>query len=329
MGVFGLRYNADLRVLLWEVIYFAVSIHLWNNMYEMSWPMFIANFFVCTVFSFLGATITHNAIHVPLFRDNTGLANSLFQIVLSMTYGWPVSALIPGHNLSHHKFTNGPKDAMRTTQMRYESQLLNYFMFPVSVSSRIAKYDMEYMDVQRKESRPIWKQYVREAAVFYTFQVACAVYDWRRYFVVWFIPQLYAKFQIIGMNTMQHDGCPQPGPNVSKDDLIQYQIARNFTGGIVNFLTFNNGYHTVHHITPGLHWSFLAAEHDKIAAKIHPNLNQPNMLTWWWQAHIWPGKRTWYDGSDYALPPEVPDEPWYDPSCTETYSAPSSLAKSE
>lgn len=44
----------------------------------------------------------------------------------------------------------------------------------------------------------------------------------------------------------------------------KYNHSRNFTGPILNFFCFNNGYHTQHHISPGLHWSLLPMRHKDI-----------------------------------------------------------------
>jgi len=54
---------------------------------------------------------------------------------------------------------------------------------------------------------------------------------------------------------LQHDGCDE-GNNINS--------ARNFTGSIINYLTFNNGYHTIHHMNPKLHWSKLPEMHNKM-----------------------------------------------------------------
>lgn len=58
--------------------------------------------------SFMGAVATHNAIHTPVFRIRS--LNNLYQIALSLQYGFPVSVFIPGHNLSHHKYPQQAKD---------------------------------------------------------------------------------------------------------------------------------------------------------------------------------------------------------------------------
>jgi fatty acid desaturase len=307
----GLRYSADLRTLLWEVIYFSVTVYLWSSYDSLGWISFLILWWTSTMFAFFGATITHNAIHVPLFRDAT--LNSIFQIVLTLTYGWPVSALVPGHNLSHHKFTNGPKDLMRPQKMRYSWNLLNYLVFPIATVRAISKYDVAYMRDQAKKNRPIYKQYIRECLVFYPLQVLLAWLNWRKYVAVILIPQLYAKWQIIAMNILQHDGCPTPEEDV-------YNHARNFVGTLDNFFTFNNGYHTIHHMNPGMHWTRLPQEHQRtVVPRIHPNLCQRSIIGYILWAHIYPGERRWFDGSPYKEQPDVPDQPWYD-GTAETYS---------
>src|SRR5262249_38972172 len=91
----------------------------------------------------------------------------------------------------------------------------------------------------------------------------------------------------------------------------EYNHSRNFVGKFVNWWTYNNGYHTIHHVEPGLHWSLLPAEHDKrIAPHIHPNLDQPNFVLYLWRTFVWPGRRLAYDGAPVALPAEGPDEEW-------------------
>lgn len=77
-------------------------------------------------FSFFSATIVHNCIHFAQFRNYH--LNTLWNILLTHTYGHPVSTLIPGHNLSHHKYVQTPKDAFRTTRMRWR-YFISYLAF--------------------------------------------------------------------------------------------------------------------------------------------------------------------------------------------------------
>jgi len=47
---------------------------------------------------------------------------------------------------------------------------------------------------------------------------------------------------------------------------------------VLNALLFNNGYHTVHHFKPGVHWSQLPALHKQYAHHIDPSLLVPSWL---------------------------------------------------
>lgn len=40
-------------------------------------------------------------------------------------------------------------------------------------------------------------------------------------------------------------------------EVKNWNGARNFVGPVINYLTFNNGYHTIHHMYPTMHWSRL------------------------------------------------------------------------
>ena len=64
-----------------------------------------------------------------------------------------------------------------------------------------------------------------------------------------------SQWFITMINFVQHDGCEVDPSHRGVN------FARNFTGSWFNFFTLNNGYHTIHHLKPGLHWSVLPAHH--------------------------------------------------------------------
>ena len=78
-------------------------------------------------FSFFGAVATHNTVHAPVFHQRW--ANRLFQVALTLTYGHPVSAYVPGHNLSHHKHTQKRADLMRTSKVQLGWNVANFLVF--------------------------------------------------------------------------------------------------------------------------------------------------------------------------------------------------------
>jgi len=301
-----LRYRADVKTLIFVAIYFGLVAVQWvyaPKQLAIAIPLLVLTCW----FSFFGAVATHNTVHCPVFKQRW--LNRLFQVALTLTYGHPVSAYVPGHNLSHHKHTQSRRDVMRTTKVRFRWNLLNGMFFMSSVGKDIFFADMRYFKAMYRRNPPWFRQMIFEAVVFLGSMAAPILLDWQKFLLYVLIPHQYAAWGIITMNYLQHDGC---------DESSEYNHSRNFVGKLVNWWTYNNGYHSIHHVEPGLHWSLLPAEHAKrIAPFIHRNLDQPSLLAYLWRAFFWPAKRQTYDGKPYELPPEGPDEEWI-PAPTET-----------
>jgi fatty acid desaturase len=300
-----LRYSADRRTLAFVSTYFALV--ALGYAADVPWPLALALCVALSLLSFFCAVITHNTVHAPVFRSRA--LNRVFQVVLSLTYGHPVSMFVPGHNLSHHKYLQTAKDRMRTDKMRFRWNLLNQLLFNFAVGGAIFKDNAEYVKAMRHK-RPYWyRQFVLEMSTYAAFLVvtiAASVwidggFPWR--FVVFvFIPHQYAVWGIAGINFVQHDGCDAEHP---------YNHSRNFTGKLVNWFTFNNGFHGIHHMHPGLHWSLTPGVHaTELAPFIDPRLDQRSLLAYCWRAYVWPGRRVRYDGTPLVLPAPREDEPW-------------------
>ena len=294
-----LRYSADRRTLAFVAIYFGLVTVQW--VYAPSAWWLVAPLFIATcVFSFFGAVITHNTIHCPVFVSRT--VNRVFQVILSLTYGSPVSAFVPGHNLSHHKHTQTRRDVMRTSKVRHGWNILNMVEFAPRVAVAIMRNDAAYVGAMKGQHKKWFQQYRIEASFVWGITLLLFVIDWKKALLYWFIPHLYAAWGIISINYLQHDGC---------DPDHRYNHSRNFVGKFVNWWSFNNGFHGVHHDKPGLHWSLTPKAHAEIyAPHIDPRLDQKSMLAYIVKAFIIPGKRVTFDGRPLVLPPAGSDENW-------------------
>ena len=309
-----LRYRADLRTIFFVALYFGMTAalwvllpdDLWSDRSQIQWAWVIPLFVAICVTSFMGAVSTHNAVHCPIFKSR-GL-NKVWQVILSLTYGHPVSSYVPGHNLSHHKHTQSRRDVMRTTKLRFRYNLLNVLFFFLRCVPSIMRADAAYSKSMRKKHPKWFRQLAFEGATLAVVTVALFVLDWQKALALWLVPHLYAQWGIVTMNVLQHDGC---------DAESEYDHSRNFVGKAVNWWTYNNGFHTIHHEKPGLHWSLTPEAHaEKIAPHIHPNLDQKSLLAYIWRAFIL-GKRETYDGQPYMPPVDGPDEEWIpDPRST-------------
>ncbi len=295
-----LRYREDVRTLGFVATYLAlvaVGWVVWDSLPLLGKVAWVG---ATSVFSFFCAVITHNTIHVPVFKQRSW--NRLFQYVISVCYGHPVCAFVPGHNLSHHLHTQSRRDVMRTTKARFSVNILNQLLFMPVLSKDVSNADLQYALAMRTE-RPKWfAQWVREWIFFLAVMGTLLVLDFWKFLFLAMIPHLYAAWGIIGINFLQHDGTDQDHP---------YNHSRNVVGKFVNWWTFNNGFHGIHHKYPNMHWSKTPEAHAReIAPFIHPNLDQQSLLKYCFEAYIYPGKRLMYDGSPYRMPEEGPGEEW-------------------
>ncbi len=300
-----LRYRADLRTIAFMAVFFGLVAVQWTvpqvNVFQgapvWAWlPLLVLTSF----FSFFCAVATHNTIHSPVFEKRAH--NRVFQAVLTLTYGHPVSAFVPGHNLSHHKHTQTRKDVMRTSKVRFRWNLLNGLLFLAFVGPSIMKGEAQYFAAM-KERLPAWyQQYRIEKYLLWGLYLVLVLIDWKSFLLFVFLPHKYAAWGIVTMNLLQHDGA---------DAESEWNHSRNFVGKLVNWFTLNNGFHTIHHMHPGLHWSLTPEAHAReVAPHIHPNLDQPSLLAYIFRTYIWPAKRLTYEGKPVVLPEEGPDESW-------------------
>lgn len=292
-----LRRRADLYPLATHLVYFGTLIIAWNYG-KFDWVMLALIALLCLT-AFQGAVQNHNAIHCPVFKKRW--MNRAYQVVLTLIYGHPSSSFVPGHNLGHHKATNTSKDAMRTSKARFRLNILNVLFFILIVAKSVAKADSAYTVAMRKR-HPVWfRQLMTEIVVLWTLNIGLLFVDWKLALALWFLPHFYAQWGITGINLIQHDGC---------DLDSKYNHSRNFTNPLLNVLVFNNGYHTIHHMRPGLHWSLTKKVHEEeIAPHIHKNLEQKSLIRYLFVTFIL-NRREDYLGNPFFPPPDPPDEDW-------------------
>lgn len=296
-----LKFQADQRTVCWIATYHIATAVAWQA--NVSHPVSVCITVILLMYlSFAGACITHNSMHCRTFTHDT--LETLWRHSLSLTYGHPVCTFVPGHNKSHHVHTQSTKDPMRTSKLRYKWNWLNVLLFQPTVAADVFKMDMRYLALKRHTGEAYYGQSVREWIVLVLTQVALLCLNPTKFMAYVWLPHIFAQWAIVTMNLLQHDGC-------ETDEACILNGSRNFIGPITNYLTFNNGYHTIHHIHPTLHWSQLPKAHTYfVEAKCHPNLNQKCMARYIYTAFIYPGKRVDYYGEPVILPENEKDEDW-------------------
>jgi fatty acid desaturase len=272
MVIMRLRFVEDRRKLLWAFGLFPLGplLALWRPQL-LPWlaPLLV----YC---SYLSGVLTHNHTHCPVFRGRT--ANLLYGSWLSIFYGFPVVSWVPTHNQNHHRFTNGDGDVTATTRHTGQDGLLLFLTYPLS-SSRFQLPLLRDFVVRSFRVRSSYRARIVTETAALLLGHAAALAAFVHVHGVWLgawaygfalaLPALLGTYWMMLTNYLQHVGCTPTSAD---------QHSRNFVSPLMNWFVFDNGYHTVHHEQPGLHWSRYRALHETRAARLGADLNAGTLV---------------------------------------------------
>lgn len=239
---------------------------------------------VSCYFAIATGVIAHNHMHRPTLRSKW--ANELFSGWISVFYGYPVFAWLPTHNLNHHKLVNRRGDATITWRYTNSHNVLvaaSYFF--VSAYFQTA-WIQDYIR-EAKRSRPdvfrrIAFQYVftysaHAAVLALAITLHGASHGVRIWALAMGLPAFAALWTIMLFNYCQH---------VHTDPWSRHDHSRNFESKLLNFLLFGNGYHTVHHEQPSLHWADAGHAHAALRPEIDARLCHRSMWFFFFQQYL-------------------------------------------
>ncbi len=258
-----LKHSSDWRQLFIVTVYLT----LLASMVLVPWCRNVVFLAAACMFSFYVQTVTHNVQHGTMFESK--VLNRAFRLILSFCGLFPVSSVIPSHNLVHHHFDDDGQDDWASPQhARFSWNLLNLLHFPNIIGP------ITFAGINRWASQKGRADYRRQSAQESVFAFGLTglllAYDfWTVLFFV-LVPQLWGARWFLRVNLIQHDGC---------DIDSEVDHSRNFGGRLINWFSVNAGYHTAHHNRPGLHWTELPTSHGKdIAPAMKPELLQQSLL---------------------------------------------------
>ncbi len=275
-----LKNSADIRTLIWMFVF--VPGLITAQYMHPEWVPYL------TVFSFYfaisAAPIAHNHQHCPTFHNKS--ANDWFGNWIAIFYGFPTFGWIPTHNLNHHKFVNKPGDATITWRYTNKHNYLvasTYFFVSSYFQGPLLK---EFLKRAKEKKPEQYRKYMTQYVIVYGTHAAMALLAVQLHglgtglFVYGLslgLPALVSLWTVMTFNYDQH---------VHTDPWSRYNHSRNFVGRSLNFLLFNNGYHTAHHENSGLHWSKLPELHATFADQIDPVLKQRSLWWYWFKQYV-------------------------------------------
>jgi beta-carotene hydroxylase len=260
---FKLRNSADIKSLAYMLITSLLLI--------LQWQWIGLNLFSYTLYLFMSVAVsvmTHNHNHLPMW--NSKKLNVLTDWWLTVFYGFPVFAWIPTHNKNHHRFNNREGDDSITYRISEKNNFLTLVSYPTISGYYQQKAILDYLKLMKSKNKEKFYLSLSQYAILISWVAAAFILDWHKALLFVIIPQQVSLFSVLIFNYVQH---------VHANEESEWNHSRNFTG-FLNFLLFNNGYHTIHHESAGLHWSKIPEAHKKIENNIDPVLLERSF--WWY-----------------------------------------------
>lgn len=225
------------------------------------------------------AAFQHHHGHCAVFKKKR--LNQLLDSIMSFQSGITPYAWVLHHNIGHHgNYMNQyPKqeheviDASNWT--REDGSVMNRWEYVWYNRARMHK---RCADVGKK-AKKIFSQYILFRRLHFIFVGALLglgfwAGGWQGIIsaIILFvgIPQLMVLF-VFETTYDHHSG-------LFTED--KHEASRNILGSFYNISRLNLGYHTAHHIKPGLHWSELPKYHASIASKIPEDLIDQDYTFW-------------------------------------------------
>lgn len=265
-----LRNKADVRTVVYMVVITGLLVLQW------SLPSFNPFLFVAACLMAVPvAVIAHNHNHVGIWRSRK--LNRFTDYWITLFYGFPAFAWIPTHNMNHHKLNNREGDASATWRVSESNNLLTLITYPTISGLYQQPLVREFVKERWAKNRKMAWFYISQALVLVGFLAVAFVIDWRKALLYIFIPQQVSLMTVLVFNYVQH---------VHADEESPINHSRNFVGWGLNAFLFNNGYHTVHHDSPGMHWSKAPEAHARIADKIDPVLEEKSFFGFLFRVYI-------------------------------------------
>lgn len=215
--------------------------------------------------------VSHLFTHMPWFVS--GRLNALVSLVNSVNIGQSVQAYHLTHVRNHHRFNNDrPAEdgsTRDTTSTYYKGKNGRHRpLLPYAVGGAVDSLVTRVKDTvsvvrlwkvgskeenllslasRRDEGRAReLRQVQADRAVMFLFLVLFAVISWQ-WTLFCYLPAFFAALTLVNVqNYYRHFGA---NPDVRAADSVSHY------NRVYNFLTFNDGFHQEHHLSPSSHWS--------------------------------------------------------------------------
>lgn len=274
------KFQADIKPSMLVIVCFALQMCCCCLIESYSIQLVIAAFSIF-VPGITAASLNHHHQHHNIF--NLPILNRLFELILSLQTGLSSYAWVLHHNLGHHPHYHHQHAESGAETIKSRTLDESRWTFKSGRTMNFWQYTaigfcMAYPRVHKTglKYKSVYIKYLFWRVVYYVMITAGLYYFGMHFFLLFILPSLVVLFFTVGATYKHHTG-------LRAENSDHYSASYNNINNFYNYLTCNLGYHTAHHIRPGLHWSLLPAYHEKIRHKIPPALiqNSPVKLVQW------------------------------------------------
>jgi fatty acid desaturase len=232
------------------------------------------------VLAFIACVIKHNHIHCLTFYRRSW--NRVFEHVLGLCTGQPTTAVVSIHNERHHAHSQAPQDCVRSSLVDSKRNWINLARFPFRVVRDVHRNKRQDLARWRREKPALYRRLWAERLVLAGVCLPLLYLNWKNFLLCFGVPWLFGQWGIVTINLLQHQHC-DPGSD--------FNHSRNITGRLGNWFFLNNGFHTAHHLRPGLHWSLLPEFHRRQVEPFQDQtLNERSLLLCIWRLFFKPSR---------------------------------------
>lgn len=206
--------------------------------------------------------ICHNHHHVNIFTVRP--LNRLLEVIMYLQTGTSPYSWTIHHNIGHHhEYLHPDRDpsAWKHPDGRPMPRLYYDFVNAAMIYPEIWRIGRDYPVLFARFKR----MFVISNLVLLGFFAINPVMT----LIVFVAPMLILLVLLLDNTFLQHSGL----------ELDNHLVAsRSVENRLYNLTSWNLGYHTAHHMHPGVHWTELPALHVKIRPQIPPYLITPSVL---------------------------------------------------
>lgn len=254
------RHRADIAAFLLVAAVFTVQLWAFFT-FDNPWQLAGLVALLMVVQVSCGA-VCHNHHHVSVFTKPA--LNRIFEVVMYLQTGTSPLSWTLHHNIGHHgDYLDQDRDPSRwqepdgRTMSRIKYDFYNAFLI--------------YPEIWKigREHPVLFTRFKRWFLVGNLALLGFVAVNPVNAFIVFVFPMVFMLVALLDNTYQQHSGL------CTKSD---YLASRNVEHPLYNLTSWNLGYHTAHHIWPGVHWTQLPALHARIRRHIPDALVSQKLL---------------------------------------------------